>query len=134
VRFLLDTNAVIAIMKGRPGMLAAIRQHHPSDFGLPVIVMHELQYGAHKGGRVAESLRRISELRFEVLTFDKEDAEASGEVRALLASTGQTIGPFDVLIAGQALARGLILITHNTREFARVPGLLVEDWEAAATT
>ncbi len=83
---------------------------------------------------MAESLRRISELRFEVLTFDKEDAEASGEVRALLANIGQTIGPFDVLIAGQALARGLILITHNKREFARVPGLLVEDWEAAATT
>ncbi len=134
MRFLLDTNAVIAIMKGRPGMLAALQRHRPVDFGLPVIVLHELQYGAHKCGRVAESLRRISALRFEVLTFDKEDAEKSGEVRALLAKAGQIIGPFDVLIAGQALARGLVLITHNTREFARVPGLLVEDWEAAATT
>jgi tRNA(fMet)-specific endonuclease VapC len=134
VRFLLDTNAVIAIMRGRPGMLAAIRRYVPADFGLPVIVMHELQYGAHKGGRVAESLRRINELRFEVLEFDREDAEKSGEVRALLAQAGQTIGPFDVLIAGQALARGLVLVTHNTREFARVPGLVVEDWQQDATT
>ncbi len=115
-------------------MLAAIRRYVPADFGLPVIVMHELQYGAHKGGRVAESLRRINELRFEVLEFDREDAEKSGEVRALLAQAGQTIGPFDVLIAGQALARGLVLITHNTREFARVPGLVVEDWQQDATT
>jgi tRNA(fMet)-specific endonuclease VapC len=67
--------------------------------------MHELQYGAHKGARVAESLRWINELRFEMLTFDQEDAEKSGEVRAALANSGQTIGPFDVLIAGPALAR-----------------------------
>ncbi len=74
MRFLLDTNAVIAIMKGRPGMLATIRRYVPADFGLPVILIHELQYGAHKGARVAESLRRINELRFEVLMFDQEDA------------------------------------------------------------
>lgn len=64
-----------------------------------------------------------------MLEFEKEDARRAGEVRALLASKGMSIGPFDVLIAGQALARRPILITHNTREFARVPGLRFENWQ-----
>jgi tRNA(fMet)-specific endonuclease VapC len=64
-----------------------------------------------------------------VLEFDKEDARRSGQIRALLASKGTPIGPYDVLIAGQAIARNLTLITHNTDEFRRVPGLRIEDWQ-----
>jgi tRNA(fMet)-specific endonuclease VapC len=66
-------------------------------------------------------------LQFIVLELDKEDAKQAGQVRALLASRGAPIGPYDVLIAGQAVARDMILITHNTQEFARVPGLGFED-------
>jgi tRNA(fMet)-specific endonuclease VapC len=66
-------------------------------------------------------------LQFIVLELDKEDAKQAGQVRALLASRGAPIGPYDVLIAGQAVARDMILITHNTQEFARVPGLRFED-------
>jgi tRNA(fMet)-specific endonuclease VapC len=66
-----------------------------------------------------------------VLEFDKEDARKAGEIRALLISRGTPIGPYDVLIAGQALARHMTLITHNTDEFGRVPGLQIEDWEAS---
>ena len=69
-------------------------------------------------------------LRFEVLEFDREDALHSGQLRAELALSGTPIGPYDVLIAGQAIARGLTLITHNLREFQRAPGLQVDDWEA----
>jgi tRNA(fMet)-specific endonuclease VapC len=65
-----------------------------------------------------------------VLEFDKEDARQAGEVRALLASRGTPIGPYDVLIAGQAKARNLTLVTHNTDEFGRVPGLRCDDWQA----
>lgn len=64
-----------------------------------------------------------------MLEFDRDDARCAGSIRARLASAGQPIGPYDVLIAGQALARGLILVTRNTREFARVPDLQVENWE-----
>ena len=64
-----------------------------------------------------------------MLGFDKEDAQAAGKVRAMLAASGTPIGPYDVLIAGQALARGLVLVTHNVGEFSRVAGLQVEDWE-----
>lgn len=69
-------------------------------------------------------------LPFHVLEFDAEDAWQSGEIRASLAAKGRPIGPIDALIAGQARARGLILVTHNTAEFARVDGLRIEDWEA----
>jgi tRNA(fMet)-specific endonuclease VapC len=68
-------------------------------------------------------------LQFVVIEFDKEDARKAGEVRALLAVQGRPIGPYDVLIAGQAIARNMILITHNMSEFGRVPGLRAEDWQ-----
>ena len=68
-------------------------------------------------------------LQFAVLDFDREDARRAGELRAQLSVAGTPIGPYDVLIAGQALARGLTLVTHNTREFGRIAGLKFEDWE-----
>lgn len=129
MRFLLDTNAVIAILRGDPGFLTRLRQHNPQDFAVPAIVAHELYYGAYRGQRRDDNVARVDALRFEVLDFDREDARESGRIRALLAVAGTPIGPYDVLIAGQALARGLVLVTHNTREFGRVPGLPVEDWE-----
>ena len=73
---------------------------------------------------------RVNALRFEVLQFDKEDARRCGEVRALLAAAGSPIGPYDLLIAGQAISRNRVVVTRNTREFARVPGLQIENWEA----
>jgi predicted nucleic acid-binding protein/virulence-associated protein VagC len=71
----------------------------------------------------------VDGLRFGVLEFDRDDAREAGEVRAFLARRGTPIGPYDVLIAGQAKARGMVLVTHNTGEFSRVPGLRIEDWE-----
>ena len=129
MRFLLDTNSVIAILKGRAGFLKRMRQYQPRDFAISTIVAHELYYGAYKGQRTAHNLARLEALRFEVLPFDHEDAHHAGRLRAALAASGTPIGPYDVLIAGQAIARGLILITHNLREFERVSGLQLEDWE-----
>jgi tRNA(fMet)-specific endonuclease VapC len=129
VKFLLDSNAIIAIMKGNPGFLERLKLHQPQDFGIPAIVAHELFYGAYKGMRVAENVARVEALQFEIVDFDREDARQAGEVRARLATAGTPIGPYDVLIAGQALARALTLVTHNTREFQRVSGLIFEDWQ-----
>jgi tRNA(fMet)-specific endonuclease VapC len=67
-------------------------------------------------------------LNLRVLDYDRDDALEAGRVRALLASQGRPIGPYDTLIAGQALRHGLVLVTANTREFERVPGLVCEDW------
>jgi tRNA(fMet)-specific endonuclease VapC len=129
MKFLLDSNAVIAVMKGNPAVHSRLREHRPIDFALPSIVMHELYYGAYKSERRSENLARLDQLQFPVLEFDREDAVAAGEIRATLNSRGQPIGGYDVLIAGQAVCRQLILISRNVREFSRVEGLLLENWE-----
>ncbi len=128
MKYLLDTNVVIALMGGASQLSSRIRRHNPAAFGLPSIVLHELFYGAFKSQRRAQNLASVHALRFEVVDFDKEDARHAGEVRALLSEAGRTIGPYDVLIAGQARARNLMLLSRNVREFERVPGLISENW------
>jgi tRNA(fMet)-specific endonuclease VapC len=93
--------------------------------------VHELYFGAFKGRRTRETLDRIAGLGFELVVFGDDDARCAAEARAVLAVSGTPIGPYDILIAGQALARDLTLITHNTREFSRVRGLRIEDWQTA---
>lgn len=129
MNYLLDTNAVIALMAGDATINAQARRHAPGDIGLSAIVTHELYYGASKSRRRDDSLALVDALQFETLEFDKEDSRVAGEIRATLSLAGQTIGPYDILIAGQALARGLVLVTHNVGEFARVAGLKLEDWQ-----
>ena len=129
MKFLLDSNAVIALLKGHPGFLARLREYQPDDFGISAIVAHELFYGAYKSQHTPKTLERIEALAFEVLEFDREDARVAGKLRATLARAGTPIGPYDVLIAGQALARNLVLVTHNCGEFQRVADLRIEDWE-----
>ena len=130
MRYLLDSNAVIALLNGTPLRLTQrVRQNRPGDIGVSSIVSHELFYGAFKSRRVERNVALVDSLQFEVLEFDKEAARQAGEIRAALAAQGTPIGPYDVLIAGQAMARGLILVTHNIAEFGRVAGLAVEDWE-----
>lgn len=131
MKYLLDANAVIALLNGHPGMNTRIRQALPADIGLPAVVAHELYYGAFKSERRERNIGLVDALLFEVLTFDKEDARQAGEIRAELAKQGRPIGPYDVLIAGQAKARGLTLVTHNVAEFTRIAGLAIEDWEAS---
>ncbi|TGS45096.1 MULTISPECIES: type II toxin-antitoxin system VapC family toxin [unclassified Mesorhizobium] len=126
--YLLDTNAVIAVIKGDASLLALLKQHTPQDFSLSAIVAHELYYGAERSQRRAENLARIEALQFPVLEFDREDARHAGEIRATLAALGTPIGPYDALIGGQARARSLILITRNVREFERINGLSIETW------
>ena len=130
MKYLLDAIAVIALLNDRNGLTAQrARRHKPGAVGLSAIVAHELYYGAFKSQRATHNVALVDALQFEVVEFDHEDAREAGEVRALLAARGTPIGPYDVLIAGQAKARDLILVTHNTAEFGRVPGLRIEDWQ-----
>jgi tRNA(fMet)-specific endonuclease VapC len=95
------------------------------------IVAHELWYGAAKSELVAQNTRALAAfLSHNILLLDytEQDAQAAGEIRAELERTGQRIGEYDTLIAGQAFCRNLVLVTANTRDFARVKGLVVEDW------
>ena len=95
------------------------------------VVKAELYFGAYKSTRRDENLALLDELSkgFLSLPFDGNAAHQFGRIRAELARAGTPIGPYDLQIAAIALSRGLTLVTHNTREFSRVAGLYLEDWE-----
>ena len=131
MRYLLDTSVVIALLNDASSKVALrVRQEQPRDIAISAIVVHELYSGAFKSRRVEHNLAIIDALQLDVIEFDREDARQAGAVRAHLAAQGTPIGPYDALIAGQALARNLVLITNNLREFGRVHGLQLEDWQA----
>jgi tRNA(fMet)-specific endonuclease VapC len=130
MRYLLDANVIIGLLNDAGSKLAQrARQERPADIAISAIVAHELFYGAFKSRRASHNVALVESLQLAVLEVDKEDARQAGEIRAALALRGTPIGPYDVLIAGQAKARNLTLVTHNTDEFGRVPGLRLEDWQ-----
>ena len=130
MKFLLDTNAWIKVLRGdEPAVSTRLGRQTPGDIGMSSIVLHELYFGAYRSRRVERNLDDIHALPFPVAEYGRHDALAAAEVRASLMGSGKMIGHYDVLIAGQALARGLVLVTHNVREFGRVAGLRVEDWQ-----
>lgn len=129
MKFLLDTNAVIAILNGNQDFIAKLKQHSPSDFGMPSIVLFELVYGAYKSQQVEKNLSKLDLIPFEVVSFTAQDALQAGKIRAELSKQGKPIGTYDVQIAGMAIRCGLTLITHNVKEFERVLNLKIEDWQ-----
>ncbi|WP_225768702.1 type II toxin-antitoxin system VapC family toxin [Inquilinus sp. Marseille-Q2685] len=134
--FSLDTNAVIAaVNRRRPGARRRVEAAlaEGTGVGIPTIVLYELHYGIAKSARPQENraiLAAFMALDLSVWPFEPEDAEEAGEIRAALERAGTPIGPYDLLIAAQARRRGAVLVTANTGEFARVPGLRTEDWTA----
>ena len=116
-------------MRGDERVTGRMLRFEPADVAVSLVVMHELFYGAHRSARASENLARVHALRFPVLDLDQGDAEAAGRIRADLAAKGTPIGPYDVLIAGQGLARDLTVVTRNVTEFGRVIGLRFENWE-----
>ncbi|AFL51507.1 tRNA(fMet)-specific endonuclease VapC [Sinorhizobium fredii] len=131
ISHLLDTNAVIALIGRKSDTLVSRVLHSPQgSIGLPSVVAYELYFGAQKSAKVQHNLETLRLLMsdFPILDFDQNDAFVAGEIRAALAAKGTPISPYDVLIAGQAKARGLTLVTNNVGEFNRVENLRVEDW------
>ena len=131
MRFLFDTNAVISLLGQKSvALIDRVLDCTEGEIGIPTIVSHELYFGAYKSQKVSFNLEtiRLHFRDFVVLPFDEEDSRQAGEIRAELNESGSPIGPYDVLIAGQARARDLILISNNVREFERVPDLQLEDW------
>lgn len=132
--YLLDTNACIRLLnKTSIPLIHRLQQHDPSEIRLCSVVKAELFYGARRSEKAAENLRTLQRFfaPFICLPFDDRCAEHYGIVRADLARAGTPIGPNDLMIAATAIANDLTLITHNTREFTRVVGLQIEDWELA---
>jgi tRNA(fMet)-specific endonuclease VapC len=130
VRFLLDTNVVSAIMRRDHRVGERVRRTGLGQCRISSITVQEICFGAHRSVRTDFYLATFANVAIDVLEFDMEDGRSAGRLRAGLAAAGALIGAYDILIAGQALARDLTLVTHNVREFSRVDGLRVEDWEA----
>jgi tRNA(fMet)-specific endonuclease VapC len=134
--YLLDTNACVQIFEAtdNPTKRRLERELLRSDIFVSSIVFFQLWYGVYKSARIEANRPRIARLLgmgIRMIPFEEVDAEAAGRIRAVLQTRKQPIGPYDTLIAGQALARDLTLVTANQREFARVDGLLWEDWAQA---
>lgn len=130
LKYLLDTNIIIFTMKNRPQQVKSRFLEHDGRISISTITLGELVFGAEHSQQVERNLADIEAMaaRLEVLPFDKKAAYHFGQIRASLYSTGRPIGPYDMMIAGQARSSGLILVTNNVKEFSRVPGLLIEDW------
>jgi len=134
VNCLLDTNAVVALLRNKPALVRErFREAQQAGDYLAIssVVLFELWYGVAKSGRIQENTERLRILLsgdLDVLDFDDEDAQTAGRIRADLEKDGTPIGAYDLLIASQALRRGLTVVTANTGEFSRVAGLSWQDW------
>ena len=132
--YLLDTNACIALINDAPASVRSRFQKISRSGALiyiSAVVTFELWYGVAKSARRALNAQRLETFLsgpVMVLPFEDEDSRASGSIRAMLEVSGKPIGAYDLLIAGQALARELILVTTNVSEFSRVKGLSWQDW------
>lgn len=130
--FLPDTNACITLLRQRDSRLMARWQSaKASDVVLCSVVVYELRYGAERTSDPAREHAKLDGFLspFVSLPFDDESARACAEIRGQLERSGRVIGPHDLQIAAIAYQHGLTLVTHNTQEFSRIPGLKLEDWE-----
>ncbi len=130
MKYLLDTDICIALINDRPpGVIERFRRHQIGDIGVSSITVSELAFGVAKTNskRNAHALEKFL-LPLEIMPFTAEAAFVAGTVRAVLEKRGKPIGPMDLLIASHAKALGVTVVTNNTREFARVPGLKVQNW------
>ncbi|WP_346291250.1 type II toxin-antitoxin system tRNA(fMet)-specific endonuclease VapC [Sphaerothrix gracilis] len=134
MRYLLDTNVCVVYLNGRSSLVRDRLLATPTEeIAVCSVVKAELFYGAFRSNNPKRTLERQQAFLscFVSLSFQDEAALLAGEIRAKLASAGTPIGFYDLQIAAIAVVNNLTLVTHNTREFERVDGLQLEDWEAA---
>lgn len=131
MRFMLDTNILIrAIRVSDPALMRHLKAHIDGELCISAVTYMELMYGVRRSSNQERNLQAVKTILagIRILPFDMAAADDAGEIMADLAVRGARIGDRDTLIAGHARSQGLILVTHNTGEFSRVPGLQIEDW------
>jgi len=130
LRYILDTDICIYTIKGRPDFLREKFNRFAPQLCMSSVTLAELFFGAEKSEQVERNLGVVESFaaRMSVLPFGENAAAHYGEIRAKLERAGTPIGAYDLMIAGQARSEGLILVTNNTKEFGRVPGLRIENW------
>jgi tRNA(fMet)-specific endonuclease VapC len=131
MKYLLDTNACIRLMRGDENVRNHLCSKTPDDCAISMVTVFELFSGVEKCSKPRKEAVKVKRLldAFHLLPFDWDSALHTAKVRGHLEKIGKIIGPYDLQLAGQCLALGLILVTHNSREFSRVPGLTLEDWQ-----
>ncbi|WP_038218508.1 type II toxin-antitoxin system VapC family toxin [Xenophilus azovorans] len=134
LRYLLDTNIVIYVLKRRPIEVLPVFNANAGRMAISSITLAELLHGAEKSSRVSENLSAIEDFcsRLDVLPYGPKAAQHYGAIRAALEKQGRPIGVNDLHIAGHARSEGLVLVTNNVSEFARIPALGVENWVNAS--
>jgi tRNA(fMet)-specific endonuclease VapC len=132
LRYLLDTNLCIRVLRNRPQGLRARFNANAEALCLSDVVLYELLYGAERSNDPPRIRREVEHFagRLTVLPFDSEAAAHTAEIRGDLARRGCVIGPYDLMIAGHARSRGLVVVTGNLEEFQWVHGLRCEDWQS----
>lgn len=132
LRYMLDTNLCIRVLRDRPAGLRERFNAEADSLCLSTVVLMELLFGAARSARPDHHRREVEGFaaRLDVLPFDADAAGHAADIRAALARLGQPIGGYDLMIAGHARSRGLIVVTGNLGEFGRVDGLRCEDWLA----
>ena len=131
MRYLLDTNTCIDVMRNHPHVVKRLSAQHPDDCAISSITGFELHTGVAKCASPQKEKAKVDRLLKTVheLAFDSRAALESATIRANLESQGYAIGPYNILLAGHACAAGLVLVSANTAEFSRVPGLRLENWQ-----
>ncbi len=130
MNLLLDTNVCVDLFRGRSEVIRRMGMVGPDDCAVSAVTAYELRTGIHRCSQPDRELKKLEQLLsvVRVLAFDKTAADEAARIRRFLEKSGQKSGPYDVLIAGHALAAGLTLVTNNTAEFGRVSGLPLQDW------
>ena len=131
MNWLLDTKVCIAAMRGHPQVLQRLYSAAPTDCGISTVTLYELFSGVERCRQPDVERQKVETLArpLHLLPFDEDAARHTARIRRHLEEQGKPIGPYDLMLAGQALSLGVTLVTHNTHEFRRVPGLRLEDWQ-----
>jgi len=133
MKVMIDTNICIYIIKRKPeSVLKHFLDYRVGDVGISSITLAELRYGVAKSKYKEKNAKALEEftIPLEIVSFDEAAALAYGEIRSALEAAGSPIGAMDMLIAAHAISLGVQLVTNNTREFSRIPGLTLLDWTA----
>ena len=133
MKYLLDTNVLGDFIRDCGQVRKRLRDSAIGSVAISAITEFEVEYGLQRAATLSVVIERAMRDLLQaipVLSFEREDARLAAVVRNQLAAAGMPIGPYDLLLAATALRRGLVFVTHNTREFERVPGLNLEDWRA----
>lgn len=130
MKYLLDTDTLIYVFKRAGNCLVRLSLQNDTDIAISTINLFELEYGMGKSDNRSKMDSYVATLcrRYAVLDFDRVASQQAGVTRALLDTRGTPIGPYDIQMAGIAMSKNLTIVTRNTREFERVPGLRIENW------